>query len=167
MGVFVFNCPHCGKQIGAQDEWEGKTTMCPHCQKPVVIRHPTPEASPFDGSPQQPMVSASEDFNVVTHEICPKAIISFGLGLGSFFFWCFCCGGWIISIVAIVFGILGLNEIKKSDGRLEGKGYAWIGIVLGIMTLMIVVIMWIIQMNITPQNMDTYKQLLDKYLNTN
>ena len=57
---------------------------------------------------------------------------------------------------------MGLNEIKKSNGRLEGKGYAWIGIGLAVVPW----IMWIIQMIFAPQMAEAYMQLLDKYLGT-
>ncbi len=156
MGVFIFNCPYCGKQIGAQDEWEGKTTMCPHCQKPVVIRHPTPEVPPFDGIPQQSTMSASDDFNVVTHEICPKAMLSFGFGLVSM---CCCFSCWIIGIIAIIFGFLGLDEIRKSNGHLEGKAYAWIGIVFGIIQMLIFVLNIIYAPRIVQEN----KKLLELF----
>ena len=160
MGVFVFNCPHCGKQIGAQDEWEGKTTMCPHCQKPVVIRHEMPNmppgAQPYNGMPQ-PTMSAWGDYDAGPPEVSKNAKNAMWFGIASV-----CCCQ-ICSVVALVLGIMGLSEISKSNGRLEGKGYAWIGIGLAILPW----IMWIIQMIFMPQMADTYMQLLDKYMGTN
>ena len=160
MGVFVFNCPHCGKQIGAQDEWEGKTTMCPHCQKPVVIRHEMPNmppgAQPFNGMPQ-PMMSAWGDYDAGPPEVSKNAKNAMWFGIASV-----CCCQ-ICSVVALVLGIMGLSEISKSNGRLEGKGYAWIGIGLAILPW----IMWIIQMIFAPQMADAYMHLLDRYIEPN
>ncbi len=155
MGVFVFNCPHCGKQIGAQDEWEGKTTMCPHCQKPVVIRHEMPNPPP--GGMAQPMMSTWGDYDAGPPEVCKNAKNAMWFGIAGV-----CCC-WICSVVALVLGIMGLSEINKSNGRLEGKSYAWIGIILAILPL----IMWIIQLIFMPQMAEAYMQLLDKYLGTN
>ena len=155
MGVFVFNCPHCGKQIGAQDEWEGKTTMCPHCQKPVVIRHELPNQP--TGGMAQPMISTWGDYEAGPPEVSKNAKNAMWFGIASV-----CCCQ-ICSVVALVLGIMGLSEIKKSNGRLEGKSYAWIGIGLAILPW----IMWIIQMIFAPQMAETYMQLLDKYMGTN
>ena len=155
MGVFVFNCPHCGKQIGAQDEWEGKTTMCPHCQKPVVIRHEMPNMPP-NGMPQ-PMMSAWGDYDAGPPEVSKNAKNAMWFGLASV-----CCCQ-ICSVVAIVLGILGLTEISKSNGRLEGKAYAWIGIGLAIIPW----VMAILQMAFMPQMSETYMRLLERYMGPN
>ena len=29
---FLFNCPNCGKQLRAQDDWNGLQIRCPHCK---------------------------------------------------------------------------------------------------------------------------------------
>ena len=99
MGVFVFNCPHCGKQIGAQDEWEGKTTMCPHCQKPVVIRHEMPNPPP--GGMAQPMMSTWGDYEAGPPEVSKNAKNAMWFGIASV-----CCCQ-ICSVVALVLGIMG------------------------------------------------------------
>ena len=158
MGVFVFNCPHCGKQIGAQDEWEGKTSMCPHCQKPVVIRHEMPNmppgVQPINGMPQTTM-SAWGDYEAPP-EVCPNAKNAMWFGLASV-----CCCH-ICGIVAVVLGILGLNEIKQSNGRLEGKAYAWIGIVLG----GVQVIVMIANLIAAPRYAKEYRELFEKIIDS-
>ena len=134
--------------------------MCPHCQKPVIIRHempnPPPGAQPINGMPQ-PMMSAWGDYDAGPPEVCKNAKNAMWFGIASV-----CCCQ-ICSVVALVLGIMGLSEIKKSNGRLEGKAYAWIGIGLAVVPW----IMWIIQMIFMPQMADTYMQLLDKYMGTN
>ena len=42
---------------------------------------------------------------------------------------------WILAILAIVFGFIGLNEVKKSAGTVEGRGFAIAGIVTGFISV--------------------------------
>lgn len=37
MASFKFSCPHCGKHVEAEEEWEGMEAECPHCGKIIVI----------------------------------------------------------------------------------------------------------------------------------
>lgn len=37
MASFKFSCPHCGKHVEAEEEWEGLGAECPHCGKIIVI----------------------------------------------------------------------------------------------------------------------------------
>jgi hypothetical protein len=64
-----------------------------------------------------------------------KAIASLVLGLSGLL-----CG--IAAIVGLIFGIVALNDIKKSGGRLEGRGLATAGIVVSAV-LLIVWFAWI------------------------
>jgi hypothetical protein len=57
------------------------------------------------------------------------AIASFVCGLLSILLCC-CCGGFPFNILGVVFGIIGLNQIK-SDPTQSGKGMAIAGIILG------------------------------------
>ncbi|HEX5441636.1 MAG TPA: DUF4190 domain-containing protein [Ktedonobacterales bacterium] len=41
----------------------------------------------------------------------------------------------ILAILAIVFGFIGLNEVKKSQGTVEGRGFAIAGIVTGFISI--------------------------------
>ncbi|HKT37458.1 MAG TPA: DUF4190 domain-containing protein [Ktedonobacterales bacterium] len=41
----------------------------------------------------------------------------------------------IIAILAVIFGFIGLNEVKKSAGQVEGHGFAMTGIVLGFISI--------------------------------
>ncbi len=54
-----------------------------------------------------------------------------------------CCWpiGLIVAIVATVFGSLSLGKIKKSNGALGGRGMALAGLILGIVTIAIIVVM--------------------------
>ncbi|HEX5271870.1 MAG TPA: DUF1559 domain-containing protein, partial [Gemmataceae bacterium] len=60
-----------------------------------------------------------------------KAVAALILGLASF------CVPLLGSVAAIVLGLMSLSEIKKSRGRLGGKGMAAAGVALGIGTLVV------------------------------
>ncbi|HET9980585.1 MAG TPA: DUF4190 domain-containing protein [Ktedonobacterales bacterium] len=42
---------------------------------------------------------------------------------------------WIVAILAIVFGFIGLSEVKKSAGTVEGRGFALAGIITGFVAI--------------------------------
>ena len=74
---------------------------------------PTPEPSPSDHL-----------FEGLTYS---RAKNAFWLGLFSLF-----CFGFLTGIPAIFVGAQALSDITSSDGRLIGRGTAWLGIVLGV-----------------------------------
>lgn len=41
----------------------------------------------------------------------------------------------VLAVLAVVFGFIGLNEIKKSQGTVEGRGFAIAGIVTGFISI--------------------------------
>ncbi len=41
----------------------------------------------------------------------------------------------VLAILAIIFGFIGLNEVKKSQGTIEGRGFAIAGIVTGFVSI--------------------------------
>jgi len=73
----------------------------------------------------------------VIPKTCPFAIVSLVVGILSF------CIPLIGSAVAITFGIVSLNRIKLSSGRLWGRGMAIAGIILGCVSFALIVV-WII-----------------------
>ena len=113
--------------------------------------------NPPPGGMAQPMMSTWGDYEAGPPEVSKNAKNAMWFGIASV-----CCCQ-ICSVVALVLGIMGLSEISKSNGRLEGKSYAWIGIGLAILPW----IMWIIQMIFAPQMAETYMKILDKYMGTN
>lgn len=38
MAEFIFNCPFCKKEIGADTAWIGRSSECPHCLSMIVIK---------------------------------------------------------------------------------------------------------------------------------
>jgi type IV pilus assembly protein PilA len=98
-------CAVCGNSITADDKF------CRVCGRQV-------SATSAAGAPGGPSVAP-----VGPAETSGKAIISLVCGLLFVVPLAF--------IVAIVFGHLGLSEIRKSAGRLKGEGMAIAGLVLG------------------------------------
>lgn len=41
----------------------------------------------------------------------------------------------VLAILAVIFGFIGLNEVKKSQGTVEGRGFAVAGIVTGFISI--------------------------------
>jgi type IV pilus assembly protein PilA len=94
-------CPACGNPVGADE------TFCRVCGRQLKA---TPHMAAPAGSPTAADTSG-------------KAVASLVFGLFLFFF--------PFSIVAIIFGHLSLSDIKKSAGRLTGRGLAIAGLLLG------------------------------------
>jgi Domain of unknown function (DUF4190) len=46
----------------------------------------------------------------------------------------------VVAILAIIFGFIGLNEVKKSQGMVEGRGMAIAGIVTGFISIGIAIL---------------------------
>jgi len=144
-----FPC-ECGAALSVPDDWAGRQVRCSRCGKVTVVpapasaqpqvvgAEPVSQAGPASGdvvevgqqnvlsgpgdrpSGETPQVSAP-----VAQTTSGYAIASFVLGLAG-------CGcAFVGSLVAIVLGHVALAEIKKSEGRLGGRGLAIAGLVLG------------------------------------
>ena len=51
---------------------------------------------------------------------------------------------WVLDVLAIVLGLVGMKRIKKSNGSVVGKGFATAGLVLGIIGLVIAIIIGVL-----------------------
>jgi type IV pilus assembly protein PilA len=94
-------CPNCANEI------PDDSRVCPSC------------ARELDPAPQAPVVSAP----LPDAKTSGKAVASLIL---SFFSWMFIPG-----VIAVVLGHLAYSEVKKSAGKLKGKGVAIAGLILG------------------------------------
>jgi type IV pilus assembly protein PilA len=101
-------CPLCGTTLA-----DG-VRFCAQCGE----EFPPPSASSSALAGQAPVTAP-----IVAPTMSSKAIASLVLGLFSFII--------LAAIPAIVFGHIALSEIKKSAGRLQGRGMAIAGLVLG------------------------------------
>jgi len=45
----------------------------------------------------------------------------------------------LLSILAIVFGAIGMGQVNKSNGLLKGKGMATAGLILGILAIILTI----------------------------
>ena len=103
-------CSRCGQAMP-----EG-ATLCANCGRQTAIAN-----APLTGLSSQP--SAGAPGSLAPQKTSGMAIASLIFGILFIFF--------PLSIPAIVFGHIALSQIKKSAGRLGGKGIAIAGLVLG------------------------------------
>lgn len=99
-------CPYCAEPI------EEQAQVCPFCSTTLVAAAPVSL-----GSPPPPSPSGTSG----------KAISSLICGILFFFL--------PAAILAVIMGHLSLSDIKRSAGRLSGKGMAIAGLVLGYLGL--------------------------------
>jgi hypothetical protein len=114
----------CGKQFQTGDEYAGRRARCPDCGRELII----PSPGPTSDVPLEPKQATDDEFaspGPYATKTSGKAITSLVLGLLSFICTIF------TGIPAIIFGVLGLGDINRSKGRVQGKGLAITGIVLG------------------------------------
>lgn len=113
----------CGRQFQVGEEHAGRRARCPQCGREMIIPQPTssPYASPKSGLFPDDAVGSYGG----PQKTSGKAITSLVLGVCSFF-----CSV-LTAVPALIFGFLGLSDIKQSRGRVKGQGLAITGIVLG------------------------------------
>jgi hypothetical protein len=138
----------CGKQLHAPDEFAGRQTRCPACQRPLTLPAAgaaiMPASAPLSPAPPSPAAFAAQPVApgvpglppgyLATPATSKQALISLILGCVAF------CLPLLLSVPAIVLGFLGLSAIKKSGGQLGGRTMAIVGLVLGFVTLPLFVV---------------------------
>jgi prepilin-type processing-associated H-X9-DG protein len=122
-----FNCGSCGKALEVDDAYAGSSGACPFCGKSVAV----PSAA---GSTTMLVTTA----DLVTGpppagspaEAAPPAAKTSGWAIASLV--CGILGCLTLpAIPAIVFGILGIRQVNRSQGAIKGQGLAIAGLVLG------------------------------------
>jgi hypothetical protein len=124
----------CGQRLQAQSEDFGRLMRCPACGQESTV----PDSAPI---PESPKPAASEvdsarrrwgeerfdetDERQRAERTSGKAIAAVVFGVLSF------CSSILAGVPAIILGVLSLNDIARSRGRLGGRSAAITGIVLG------------------------------------
>lgn len=118
-------CPQCGNAVNPNERF------CPVCGRdllgPPAVVTPPPIATPapYEKAPSAGVIPAPElSLSSAPPQTSGKAIASLVLGIFGFL-------TVLPAIPAIILGHLSLSEIKKSLGRLRGRGMAITGLVLG------------------------------------
>src|SRR5262249_2001598 len=144
--MITFNC-QCGKQLKAPDEFTGRQTRCPGCGQSVTVPPPgeLTQALPAPTMGQQfaQIAASPPESNPFTKpKTSGKAAASLVLGIVSLGLPCLAgvpllivgvtlLAGFMLTMVqlaavagAVVLGFIGLSAIKRSEGKLGGKGLA-------------------------------------------
>lgn len=117
--AIIVSC-ECGKQFQTGDENAGRRARCPDCGRELIIPPPGQGAAKPYAPPE------GMDFPPPGDErTSGKAIASLILGISSFA----CCV--LTGLPAIILGVLGLSDIKSSQGRIKGHALAVAGIITG------------------------------------
>lgn len=72
----------------------------------------------------------------------PLAIVSLVLGIVGVP----CCTFFVFGISALVTGIFARKQINESQGALKGGGMATAGIVLGVVTIVLAIVVWVLNL---------------------
>jgi hypothetical protein len=117
-----FTCT-CGKLVEVSDQYTGQTTHCLYCNRELTIpgveavqNADAPSTANRPGGEKPPPESTTSGM----------ATVSMILGVASL------CGSFVTGVPAVILGILSLRSIRRSQGRLKGKGVAIAGLVFGL-----------------------------------
>src|SRR5262245_36590716 len=113
----------CHRNLIVADDQAGLRTKCPECGREHTVPD-TPGTVPDVDVP----VPVDEAFDSKTTS--GRAVTSLVLGVSSWF--CFPTGPF-----GLVYGIRGLREVRRGDGRVEGTGLAVSGIALSCIGMLI------------------------------
>ncbi len=147
MGI-PFTCPHCGHQTNVMEQYAGQTGPCSNCQQEVTIPAVvTPWVCPHCSHDmpagvdscthcgfayRQPLATDTAAYGV-SNDAAVRMLIPVGRSAiaiiagyaGLFAIFC-----WPAAPVAIILGILAINDLKKHPEK-HGMGRAIFGIVMG------------------------------------
>jgi hypothetical protein len=124
-------CAKCGTQI------EGGSRFCQKCGAsvpPPAGQYDAsfqPTAAPATAPPAQP-ASYQPGTAVKTSGMAIASLILGIIGMISI-------PTMLLSILAIIFGAIGMGQVNKSNGLLKGKGMAVTGIILGILAILLTI----------------------------
>lgn len=129
--ILRFTCPNCGESLESPADMAGQSTPCPKCNKEFVIPHTSQPGSvhvvgAVEGSPR----------STNTPQISGLAITSMVLGVVGFLGSWACCVGFVLSLLAIIFGHIAYAKVSRDPKASAGKALAITGFTLGYVGLL-------------------------------
>lgn len=102
-----------------------------------------PYGQPAYGQPPgYPPASGAPDGYGQPQKNAPLAIVSLVLGIVGVP----CCTLFVFGIAAVVTGFLARRQIDASQGALKGGGMAMAGLVLGAVTIVLAIVVWVLNL---------------------
>ena len=98
----------------------------------------TPYGQPPNYPPPPP--GAPGGYGQAPPQTSPLAIVSLVTGILGFL----CCTFFVLGIAAAVTGFMARKQIAESQGRLKGSGMATAGLVLGVLSIVLAAIYWVL-----------------------
>jgi prepilin-type processing-associated H-X9-DG protein len=136
----------CGQQFQTGEENAGRRAKCPECGRSLII----PRAiSTAVGGETRVAVDAIE-YPVSGKAIASLVLAAFSLVLAV-----------VTGLPAVVLGCLGLWEIKKSRGRIRGRGMAASGVALGAFGCTFISALWVAPVVRSAYELSSQRQCTD------
>jgi uncharacterized membrane protein YvbJ len=110
-------CPKCGAQV------DQGNSFCQKCGAAVGQTAAVPQPQAYTAPPMSGQVMS-------TVKTSGMAIASLIMGIMG------------LSVLAIIFGAIGIGQVNKSHGAVKGKGMAVAGIILGILGFVVTIIIF-------------------------
>ena len=128
--TMTFECPHCKQHISADDNSAGQSGECPSCRQSIIVpRLPVRQQPPPPPPPLPPPNQGDATGGIIPYKN-PHALTAYYLGI----FGLVPAIGFFLAIPALILGISGLKK-RKRNPIIKGSIHAWIGIVLGALSI--------------------------------
>ncbi|MFW6038947.1 MAG: DUF4190 domain-containing protein [bacterium] len=139
-------CPQCGSQYQMQDELAGRNVKCRNCEATIPIPEASEETLASDalmqsgeaqerGEPGAPPAARAPQAGGAGTTLATSGLAIAALVLGILGF---CLP--LLGIVALILGLIAINQIDNPANRLQGRGMAMSGVVLGSVSLVVMLI---------------------------
>jgi hypothetical protein len=141
---YDYICPFCDAELEATRDLSAEAVTCPSCTK---------EFRGGDGDPVERVLAKYERYltqydtlrsssgkkSVPTERLSTRAVFSMVFGLTGILFFIIP----LVPLAAVLFGHSALRAIARSDGMLQGRLNAWMGLVLGYIECLVFLLLFI------------------------